>query len=77
MSTIQIVLEDKLLADADAQAARMGENRSAFIQQALRDHLHRLHIRDLEEQERIGYERIPDSVEDEVDWVKLFEDVED
>ena len=73
MSTIEVELDDDLLAAVDAQAAQTGADRSTFIQQALRDHLHRLHIRELEEQERLGYERIPDTVDDDVDWLKLLE----
>lgn len=75
MSTIQIVLEDELLAEADARAAQNGEDRSALIREALINHLHRQKVRkDLEEQDRLGYERIPDTVEDTMDWEKLFED---
>lgn len=64
MSTIQIVLDEDLLAEADAQAVREGGNRSAVIRQALREHLRRVKVRELEEQERLGYERIPDTVND-------------
>ena len=77
MSTIQIVLEDELLAEADAQAARDGRDRSELIRSAIRDHLRRLRTRELEEQERLGYERIPDTVEDGADWEKLFACPED
>ncbi|MSV31667.1 MAG: ribbon-helix-helix protein, CopG family, partial [Bryobacterales bacterium] len=48
MSTIQIVLEDELLAEADAQAARDGRDRSELIRNAIRDHLRRLRTRALE-----------------------------
>ena len=78
MSTIQIVLEDELLAEADAQAALNGEDRSALIREALVKYLHRQEVRrDLEEQDRLAYERIPDTVEDTMDWEKLFEDRKD
>ena len=73
MKRIRIALEDELLAAVDAQAALRGEHRSKWIRQALKDHLHRLKIRELEEQERIGYERFPDILDDEVDWMKMLE----
>ncbi len=77
MSTIQIVLEEELLAEADALVARDGGDRSDLFRKLLREQLHRIRVKQLEEQERIGYQRIPDTVEDEVDWEKLFECVED
>jgi metal-responsive CopG/Arc/MetJ family transcriptional regulator len=77
MSTIQIVLEDELLAALDARVAREDGDRSALIRNAVRDHLRRLRVKDLEVQERLGYERIPDTVEDTVDWEKLFPCPED
>ena len=78
MSTIEIVLEDELLAEADAQAALNGGDRSVFIREAIINYLRRQKIReDLEEQERLGYERIPDTVEDTTDWEKLYACPED
>jgi metal-responsive CopG/Arc/MetJ family transcriptional regulator len=78
MSTIQLVLEDELLAKTDARAAQNGGDRSAVIREALISYLRRQEARanleELEEQERLGYERIPDTVEDDTDWEKLFED---
>ena len=71
MSTIQIVLEDELLAAADAQAARDGGDRSDFIRHAIVDRLHRLKIRALEEQERLAYERVPDTLDDWEGWEKI------
>jgi metal-responsive CopG/Arc/MetJ family transcriptional regulator len=77
MSTIQIVLEEELLAEADALVARDGGDLSDLVRKLLREQLHRVKMAELEEQERLGYQRIPDTVEDEVDWEKLFECVED
>ncbi|MFN0101181.1 MAG: ribbon-helix-helix protein, CopG family [Bryobacteraceae bacterium] len=73
MSTIEIVLEDALLAALDARAARQDGDRSALIRNAVRDHLHRLKERELEEQERLAYERVPDTLEldDWKDWEKI------
>ena len=41
MQTIQVVLEEKLLRDADRAARRVRVNRSALIREALREHLKR------------------------------------
>jgi len=71
MSTIQIVLEDELLAKADARAARDGGDREGFIRTAISEHLRRLETRELEEQERLGYQRIPDTLDDWEGWEKI------
>lgn len=42
-------------------ARRLKVNRSALIRDALREHLERLHYRELERQEREAYERVPDA----------------
>ena len=55
METVQIVLDHKLLRAADKAARRTGRNRSALVRDALREHLRRLAIRDLEELDRAGY----------------------
>jgi metal-responsive CopG/Arc/MetJ family transcriptional regulator len=55
METVQIVLDRKLLRAADQAARRSKQNRSALLRDALREHLRRLAIRDLEERDRAGY----------------------
>jgi metal-responsive CopG/Arc/MetJ family transcriptional regulator len=60
MQTIQVVLEDDLLRLADQAARRAKVNRSAFIREALRQHLKRLNIEELERREREGYLKNPD-----------------
>ena len=57
METVQIVLDKKLLRAADQAARRTKRNRSALVRDALREHLRRLAIRDLEERDRAGYTR--------------------
>ena len=42
MQTVQIVLEKKLLQATDQAARRLKRNRSAFVREALREHLRRL-----------------------------------
>ena len=61
MQTIQVVLGEHLLRAADRAARRIKVNRSALIREALREHLHRLRISELEEKDRQGYERQPDT----------------
>jgi metal-responsive CopG/Arc/MetJ family transcriptional regulator len=57
MKTIQIVLDQKLLRAADLAARRTGQSRSALVRDALREHLRRLAIRELEERDRAGYSK--------------------
>jgi metal-responsive CopG/Arc/MetJ family transcriptional regulator len=64
METIQVVLDSKLLQATDRAARRTKLNRSALIREAIRSHLKRLEIRELEERDRKGYEvSPPDRVE--------------
>jgi metal-responsive CopG/Arc/MetJ family transcriptional regulator len=55
MEIVQIVLDKKLLRATDQAARRTKRNRSALVRDALREHLRRLAIRDLEERDRAGY----------------------
>jgi metal-responsive CopG/Arc/MetJ family transcriptional regulator len=71
METIQVVMETELRKAADRAARRLRTNRSALIRKALRDHLHRLRTRELEEQERDAYERIPDDPIEFAVWDKV------
>ena len=57
MATVQIVLDKKLLRAADQAARRLNRNRSALVREALREHLRRLHIREMEQRDRQGYAR--------------------
>jgi metal-responsive CopG/Arc/MetJ family transcriptional regulator len=59
METIQVVLDTRLRKAADAAAKRQKLNRSALVQQALQEHLKRLHVLELEERDRRGYEARP------------------
>ena len=56
METIQVMLDAKLLRAADRAARRTKLNRSALIREALREHLRKLEIREMEERDRKGYE---------------------
>lgn len=57
MKTVQIVLDKKLLKEADQAAQRTKRNRSALVRDALREHLRRLAIREREERDRSGYKK--------------------
>jgi metal-responsive CopG/Arc/MetJ family transcriptional regulator len=71
METIQVVLGPQLLRAADRAARRLKKNRSALIRDALREYLERLSLREREERDRRGYERLPESVEDLAVWEKV------
>ena len=71
METIQVVMEGGLLKAADQAARRLKVNRSALIRDAVREHLKRLHYRELERKEREAYERIPDDPAEFAVWDKV------
>ncbi|HYL75010.1 MAG TPA: ribbon-helix-helix domain-containing protein [Bryobacteraceae bacterium] len=68
METIQVVLDTKLLRATDQVARRTKRNRSALIRDALREHLRRLEIRALEERDREGYSREPQTQDESFAW---------
>lgn len=59
MEIVQIVLDKKLLNEADQAAKRTKRNRSALVRDALREHLRQLELRANEERDRQGYSRHP------------------
>ena len=77
VETIQVVLGKQLLHAADRAARRLKQNRSALIRDALRTHLERLALREREERDRRGYERLPEAAEDLAVWEKVAEWPED
>ena len=68
METIQVVLDTKLLKAADIAARRQKVNRSALIRNALREHLRRLRVVELEERDRRGYQAQPQRIEEYLPW---------
>ncbi len=60
METIHIVLDRRLLEATDRAARPTRRSRSALVLDALREHLRRLEVRVLEEQDRQGYVKNPD-----------------
>jgi metal-responsive CopG/Arc/MetJ family transcriptional regulator len=70
VQTIQVVLDERLLAAADRTARRLKVNRSALIRSALRDHLRRLKIGEKEKRDRRGYESSPETAGEFGIWDK-------
>jgi len=71
METIQVVMEGGLLKAADQAARRLKVNRSALIREAVREHLKRLHYRELERKEQEAYARTPDDPAEFAVWDKV------
>ncbi|HYZ84616.1 MAG TPA: ribbon-helix-helix protein, CopG family [Bryobacteraceae bacterium] len=61
METIRVALDRKLLHAIDRAARKAKQNRPALIRDALRQHLRMLEVRELEQRERDGYIRLPQS----------------
>jgi metal-responsive CopG/Arc/MetJ family transcriptional regulator len=59
MRTVQIMLDEELLAWVDQAAKELKMTRSAFIRKALREALDRLAVWEQEERHRRGYEEQP------------------
>jgi len=70
METIQIVLDKKLLRAADQAARRTKQNRSALVRDALRAYISKLEVRALEERDREGYKKRPQTIEEANLWPK-------
>ncbi|HXY25838.1 MAG TPA: ribbon-helix-helix protein, CopG family [Candidatus Acidoferrum sp.] len=68
MKTVQIVLDQELLRATDVAARRTRRNRSALVRDALREHLRRLAIRELEERDRAGYARRSSAADESSAW---------
>ena len=59
MKTVQMTLEENLIASVDKVARRLGTTRSAFTRQALKTALREVRINELEQKHREGYRRKP------------------
>lgn len=68
METVQIVLDKKLLRATDQAARRLKRNRSALVRDALRAHLQRLQIWELEQRDREGYSGRPQKKSESLAW---------
>ena len=59
MRTVQMTLDEELMASVDEAAKKLKTTRSGFTRKALREALDRLTMSELEEKHRRGYEREP------------------
>jgi metal-responsive CopG/Arc/MetJ family transcriptional regulator len=59
MKTVQITLDEDLVATVDRVAKRLGTTRSAFTRDALQSALASLRVKELERKHREGYMRKP------------------
>ncbi len=57
MKTVQMTLDERLVAEVDRQAKRMKTTRSGFTREALRQALKTLKVLELERKQREGYAR--------------------
>jgi metal-responsive CopG/Arc/MetJ family transcriptional regulator len=71
MKAIKVVMDAGLLKAADRAVRRLKVNRSALIRDAVREHLDRLHSRELERKESEAYEHIPDDPAEFALWDKV------
>ncbi len=76
MKTVQMTLDEDLVAAVDRLARKLGTSRSAFAREAPREALRRVRVRSLEEKQRAGYARKPvrrgefDAWEREQTWIE-------
>ena len=68
MKTIQMTIDEQLLAEVDDAVQELQSNRSAFMREALQLALQQLRIRRLENQHRRGYQRQPAQPDDFTEW---------
>lgn len=68
MEIVQIVLDKKLLRAADQAARRTKRNRSALVRDALREHLRKLQVREMEQRDRDGYTKQPQMDQESLRW---------
>jgi metal-responsive CopG/Arc/MetJ family transcriptional regulator len=69
MKTIQMTIDETLLADVDRAVDEIGTNRSLFIRNALQSALRQHAIEKLEARHAAGYAEQPASEEEVAEWV--------
>jgi metal-responsive CopG/Arc/MetJ family transcriptional regulator len=69
MKTIQMTIDDSLLADVDRAVDELGTNRSLFIRTALQSALQQHAIEKLEARHAAGYAEQPAREEEVAEWV--------
>lgn len=68
MKAIQVVLNQKLLHSIDQAARQLKQSRSAFIRDAIWEHVQRLETHSLEERDRQGYLKLPQAQPESKLW---------
>jgi metal-responsive CopG/Arc/MetJ family transcriptional regulator len=68
MKTVQMTLDENLLASVDKVAKHLGTTRSAFTRQALKTALREVLTNELERKHREGYKRKPVKRGEFEDW---------
>ena len=68
MKTVQMTLDENLIASVDKVAKRLGTTRSAFTRQALKTALREVRMNELERKHREGYKRKPVKRGEFEDW---------
>ena len=68
MKTVQMTLDENLIASVDKVAKRLGTTRSAFTRQALKTALQEVRMNELERKHRMGYKRKPVKRGEFEDW---------
>jgi len=68
MKTVQMTLDENLIASVDKVAKRLGTTRSAFTRQALKTALLEVRMNELERKHREGYKRKPVKRGEFEDW---------
>jgi metal-responsive CopG/Arc/MetJ family transcriptional regulator len=68
MKTVQMTLDENLIASVDKVAKRLGTTRSAFTRQALKAALREVGMNELEQKHREGYKRKPVKRGEFEDW---------
>jgi metal-responsive CopG/Arc/MetJ family transcriptional regulator len=69
MKTIQMTIDESLLADVDRAADELGTNRSLFIRNALQSALRQYAIEKLEARHVAGYRHKPASDAEVTEWL--------
>jgi len=59
MKTVQMTLDEELIAKVDHIATQLGSTRSAFTREALRQAIKQIEIEEKEQKHREGYARQP------------------
>ncbi len=68
MRTVQMTLDEELIAEVDRIVVRLGSTRSAFTREALRQELKRIDWAEKEQRHREGYARHPVPPDEFSDW---------